>query len=248
MPDRLIRLYGIPLSHPVMAVRGMLDRKGLDYKYVSLLGGGHPPSLWALGFRKPTVPAMKLPDGRRVQGSLEIAAVLEALVAEPSLYPSDPALRAAAAQAERWGASVLQPVPRRLIRWGLQARLSQRQWFADVASPLPAPKLAGLLLTPVIPVFVMQVGARDQRVERDLAELPGLLDHVDSLISDGVIGGAELGAADFQIGTSVRMLLAMEDVRGVIAGRLSEAFALRVQPDYPPIPPVFPVKWLAAAA
>jgi glutathione S-transferase len=230
-----------------MAVRGMLERKGLPYRYVSLIGGGHPPSLWALGFRKATVPAIKLPDGSRVQGSLPIATALESIQPEPSLYPSDAAARAAAVEAERWGESVLQCVPRRLIRWGLQHHLSQRQWFADVASPFPAPKLVGALLTPVVPVFVMQVGARDARVERDLAELPGLLDHVDTLIEEGVIGGDELGAADFQIGTSVRMLLAMQDVGRLVEGRPCEAFALRVQPEYPSIPPALPVRWLPAA-
>src|SRR6202043_2675536 len=107
MPDRQIRLYGIPLSHPVLAVRGMLDRKGLPYRYVQLLGGVHPPSLWALGFRNATVPAMKLPDGRRVQGSLAIAQALEQVAPEPSLYPTDPAARQTAQHAERWGESVL---------------------------------------------------------------------------------------------------------------------------------------------
>jgi glutathione S-transferase len=167
---RPIRLYGIALSHPVLAVRGMLARTGLDYRYVELVAGAHPPSLWALGFRGATVPAMKLPDGRRVQGSLAIAAALDELVAVPRLYPSDPAARAEAQAAERWGESVLQPVPRRLIRWGLRHHLTQRQWFADVASPLPAPALMGVLLTPVVPVFARQVGASDQRVSRDLAD------------------------------------------------------------------------------
>ena len=37
-----IRVYGIPLSHPVLAVRGMLERKGLPYRYVELLGGAIP--------------------------------------------------------------------------------------------------------------------------------------------------------------------------------------------------------------
>jgi glutathione S-transferase len=248
MPDRQIRLYGIPLSHPVLAVRGMLERKGLPYRYVSLIGGGHPPSLWALGFRKPTVPAMTLPDGRRVQGSLGIATALESIQPEPSLYPSDPALRAMAHEAERWGESELQCVPRRLIRWGLKQHLSQRQWFADVDSPFPAPKVMGALLTPVVPVFAWQVGARDERVERDLADLPALLDHVDMLLADGVIGGGELGAADFQIGTSVRMLLAMQDVGMLVSGRPCEAFARRVQPDYPSVPAAFPVQWLPSAA
>jgi glutathione S-transferase len=239
-----IRLYGIALSHPVLGVQGMLTRKGLTYRYVELLGGAHPLVLFALRFAGATVPAMRLPDGHRVQGSLAIAKALEELVATPSLYPSDPAARAAAQEAERWGEAVLQPVPRRLIRWGLQHHLSQRRWFADVASPFPAPALMGILLTPVVPAFVRQAGATNARVQRDLAELPGLLDEVDGLLGRGVIGGEELGAADFQIGSSVRVLSAMQDVRRLVAGRPAESFARRVVPDYPEVPAAIPGAWL----
>ena len=163
------------------------------------------------------------------------------------MYPEDPAKRAAAAEAERWGEAVLQPIPRRLIRWGLRHRLSQRQWFADVASPLPAPALAGLLLTPIVPAFVNQAGATDQRVRSDLAALPGLLDEVDGLLERGVIGGQELGAADFQIGSSVRMLSAMKDVGQLVAERPAQSFAVRVVSEYPEVPAVLPPQWLRPA-
>lgn len=246
MVESTIRLYGIALSHPVLGVRGMLERKGLAYRYVELLSGGHPLALFALRFTRATVPAMKLPEGRRVQGSLAIASALEELVPTPSLYPSEPAARASAQEAERWGEAVLQPVPRRLIRWGLRHHLSQRRWFADVASPLPAPALMGVLLTPVVPVFVRQAGASDERVQRDLAELPGLLDKVDSLLESGVIGGGELGAADFQIGSSLRVLTAMQDVSRLVAGRPAESFAHRVVPYYPAVPAAMPTDWLPA--
>jgi glutathione S-transferase len=246
MLERPVRLYGIALSHPVLAARGMLDHKGLAYRYIELLAGAHPLSLFALGFRGATVPAIKLPDGNRVQGSLAIARALETLIPTRSLYPSNPAARAAAQEAERWGEAVLQPVPRRLIRWGLRHHLRQRRWFADVATPLPAPALVGIMLTPVVPAFVWQAGASDERVRRDLAELPGLLDEVDRLLEIGVIGGEELGAADFQIASTVRMLLAMRDVGSLLAGRPAESFAERVVPDYPDVPAALPADWLPA--
>lgn len=247
MTERTIRLYGIPLSHPVLGVRAMLEHKGLPYRYIQLLAGAHPPSLWALGFRGATVPALKLPDGKRVQGSLEIAQALDQIAPDPPLYPSDAAARAEAGQAERWGEAVLQPIPRRLIRWGLRRHLHQRQWFADVASPLPAPALAGLVLTPIVPLFVRQVGATDDQVRRDLTDLPGHLDEVDRLLDAGVLGGPELGAADFQIAPSVRMLIGMQDTRPLITGRPAEEFALRLIPEYPEIPPAVPPEWLPAA-
>jgi glutathione S-transferase len=247
VPASSIRLYGIPFSHPAIAVRGMLERKGLPYRYVQLLAGGHPPSLWALGFRGPTVPAMKLPDGRRVQGSLAIARALEEFAPEPSLYPSDPDLRAAAQAAEQWGEATLQSVPRRFVRWGLRNSSSQRRWFAEVGTPFPAPAITGPLLAPIVPFFVWQAKAGDARVRQSLTDLPGLLDEVDRLLAEGVIGGAELGAADFQIGSSVRLLLAMEDVRALVRGRPAEAFALRVVPTYPDVPAVLPEQWLPVA-
>lgn len=246
MPGREIRLYGIPLSHPVLAVRGMLERKGLPYRYVDLLAGTHPANLWALGFRRTTVPAMKLPDGERVQGSLAIARALEQLRPDPSLYPAAPGQRTAAEEAERWGESVLQPVPRRLIRWGLRHRLAQRRWYLHTAGQLPAPFLTAVLVAPLASLSAWQMGASDARVKQDVAELSGLLDEVDDLLERGVIGGDALGAADFQIGTSVRVLTAIEDVGYMLAGRASERFARRVLPDYPQIPAALPPDWLPA--
>jgi glutathione S-transferase len=246
--ERPLCLYGIPFSHPVLAVRGMLDLKGLDYRYTELLAGAHPLSLWTLGFRHATVPAVKLPDGRRVQGSLAIAQALEQVFPDPSLYPPQAAARAAAHDAERWGEAVLQPVPRRLIRWGLRRHLRQRRWFADVAIPLPASDVNGVLLAPVASIFARWVGADDDQVKRDLAELPDLLDEVDRLLAQGVIGRDQLGAADFQIATSVRMLFAMEDVGRLVIGRPAQAFALRVVPDYPAIPAAIPPHWVPSAS
>jgi glutathione S-transferase len=244
----MIRLYGIPLSHPVLGIRGMLAFKRLAYHYVELLAGVHPPMLWGLGFRGATVPAIRLPGGRRVQGSLAIAHALEQLAPAPSLYPAGVAARGAVADAERWGEAVLQPIPRRLIRWGLRRHLTQRQWFADVASPLPAPRLSAIVLTPVVPVFARMAGANDAQVRRDLGRLPELLDEVDRLIADGVIGGDELNAADFQIAPSIRMLLAMTDVAHLLTGRAAATLAHRVVADYPVIPAVLPSDWVGAAA
>jgi glutathione S-transferase len=226
----------------------MLAFKCLAYRYVELLAGGHPPMLWALGFRGATVPAIRLSDGRRVQGSLAIADALEQLAPTPSLYPAPAAARGAVTDAERWGEAVLQPIPRRLIRWGLRRHLSQRQWFVDVASPLPAPRLSAIVLTPVVPVFARIAGANDAQVKRDLGRLPELLDEVDRLIAQGVIGGDELNAADFQIAPSIRMLLAMTDLAHLVTGRAAATLAGRVVADYPVIPAALPSDWVGASA
>lgn len=230
------RLYSIRLSHPSLCVAGMLRQLDVGFREVVLPGGLHPVVLLARGFRGPTVPALRLDDGTRVQGSRPIARALDRQAPERELFPFEPELRSRVVEAERWGEQVLQPIPRRLIRRGLRDSLRQRQWFADVASPFPAPKLTGWLLTPLVPLFIRQAGATPERVAQDLAELPAHLDHVDALLADGTIGGERLNAADWQIGTTVRVLLAFEDVRELVAGRPAEAHAMRVQPEYPVIP------------
>ena len=62
---------------------------------------------------------------------------------------------------------------------------------------------------------------------------------MDALLAAGTIGGDERNAADFQIATTVRAMLACADLEPVIAGRAAEAFARNVWPDYPHrLPPV----------
>jgi glutathione S-transferase len=83
-------------------------------------------------------------------------------------------------------------------------------------------------------------------VRSDLAGLPTLLDRVDSLIAAGTIGGEDPNAADYQIATAVRVLLAFEDLRAAVADRPAGELAVRVLPRYPePIPPSLPAEWLA---
>ena len=79
------------------------------------------------------------------------------------------------------------------------------------------------LAEPVAPAIARRQarmnGATDEAAKRDIGALPGLLDHVDDLIERGVIGGSERNVADFQIATSVRLLLTIDDVRPLIEGR-----------------------------
>ena len=235
-------LYGFPLSHPVTTARLALAHKGIAVTERTLLPGLHPLLLAAAGFRPTTVPALRL-DGRRVQGSLAILQALEDAVPEPSLYPADPALRAQVRRAEAWGESVLQPVPRRLIRHTLVRSQAQRRWFARTAlTQLPAPGAVATLLAPTSRGFAALVRSNPATVARDLATLDEHLDHVDTLIAGGVIGGAAVNAADFQIAPSVRVLYAFDDLRErVAAHEPAAALALRLVPDYPDIPAALPV-------
>ncbi len=83
--------------------------------------------------------------------------------------------------------------------------------------------------------------ADDARARADIARLPELLDHVDRLIADGVIGAEEPNAADFQILASVGVLRAFADLEHQLHGRPCDAAARRVYPDWPAIPSGLPV-------
>jgi hypothetical protein len=66
-----------------------------------------------------------------------------------------------------------------------------------------------------------------------LAELPGVLDHVEALIERGVLDGDQLTAADYQIGCSLRILMCLDDLRPLIESRPAGRLALRVCPHFP---------------
>ena len=226
------RLYGMSVSHPAKAARLMLEHKGIDYDLVNV-----PPGMQALrirlaGFGGGTVPALRI-DGRRVLGSVAISRALEELHPDPPLFPADPERRRAVEEAEEWGERVLQPIPRRMLRWAVRYDPSVRVAFLRTQRN-PAPELAARAIGPVARFYARREDAAStDRIRRDWAELPGHLDHVDVLIASGTLGGADLNAADLQIGTTVRVMLALEDLAPLIAGRPAEALARRVWPEYP---------------
>ena len=132
-------------------------------------------------------------------------------------------------------------MPRRLFRWAALHNAQLRRWLAGDVLALPAPRLAAAGYGPLARLFARMAGASDAQVHVDQAELPGKLDRVDELIAAGTIGGAEPNAADFQIGTAVRVLIAFEDLRDRVEGRPAEGLAMRVLPDFPgPIPRALP--------
>lgn len=237
-------LYILTASHPAQAGRLMLERKGVEAKIVNLdlLSGLHDLWLRAAGFRRGTVPALKL-DGRRVQGTREIARALDELVPQPPLFGSDPQQRTAIESAEQWGHDVLQPVPRVIIRAALKVNPQARRWFIGY---MGFPKALAPVAVPVARRIARQSQATPETARAKLAALPGHLDRVDRLIAEGVLGTDEVNAADFQVGPSLRFLLSMEDIRPMIEGRPAGELARRLLPEYPgPIPPgTIPADWI----
>lgn len=237
------RLYVMPISNPAAAGAAMMRHKRISHRVVSVMPGLHPFLVRFAGFERPTVPALEI-DGRKVQGSREIARFLDEVAPEPALFPADPAARAAVEEAERWGERVLQPVPRRLFRYLLLTSEEVRLWMGREVIHLPGGRVLQFAFMPVIRQLARISHADEATVRATLAGLPALLDGVDALIADGTIGSGRPNAADFQILASVRVLLEFEDLRGLLEGRACAPAARRVYPDWhgplprglPPVP------------
>jgi glutathione S-transferase len=239
-------LFGVPASHPTLAAELMLRHKGIDYRRVDLVAVVHRGVLRVLGFPGVTVPALRL-EGKRVQGTRDIAVALDALRPDPPLFPLDPDARRAVSEAEAWADEIYQPVPRRLTWAALRRDRSTLPTYLEGAKlGVPVP-VAASLGGPVIRAAVRANDATDENVRRDLANLPALVSHVDELIRAGAIGGAEPNVADFQIATSTALLATLEDVGPLLEGHPAIAHARRIAPAYPGhTPKVFPQAWLQA--
>jgi len=237
-------LYVIPGSHPSMAARLMLERKGIEYKRRDLMPVISKGVLRALRFPGTTVPALRL-DGHRVQGSIKIARELDRLRPEPPLLPGDAKRRAAVEEAERWGDEILQALARRTLWNGIKRDPSAIGSYAEGARLGVPISVATKTAAPIIAASVRLNRATDENVRSDLAALPGALERIDDWIADGVLGGEDVNAADLQIATSVRLLMTLDDLRAAIEERPAGQHAVRVVPEFPGrTGPVFPAAWL----
>jgi len=212
------KLYVLPGSHPCAAVMVALDMKAIPYRRIDLLpmtqiAAG--PLLWG-GI---TVPGMRI-DGERILGSRTIMRRLDELVPEPALLPADPDARRRVLDAEQWGDETFQSVPRRLIDVAFLRRPANMESFISDDTKLPLPRS---LLRPALPLTARLMAGRnkanDSSARADLAALPHHLDQIDAWIADGLLGGEQPNAADLQIGSTIRLLEAIGDVRPLIAGR-----------------------------
>lgn len=239
------RLYVIPASHPSIAAESMLAHKGIAYKRTDLLPVISKGVLRAVGFPGVTVPALKL-DGRKVQGSREIARELDRLRPEPALFPTDPERRQAVEEAERFGEEELQPPMRQILWWAIKRDKAPLRSYSEGAKLGVPIDLAMLTAAPIVALSARFNEADDQHVRRSLAELPGMLEKIDGWIAAGVLNGGQLNAADFQIAPSLGLAMTIDDLRPAIEGRPAGELAKRVIPNYPGhTPPILPPAWLA---
>ena len=243
-------LYVVNGSHPCATVERALQLKGLPYKIVEFPPPLHMAAMKLL-FGHRTVPAIKLDGGEKLSGSREILRRLDEIAPEPLLLPQDAAQRARVEEAETWGDEVLQPLVRRVLWPAAKAAPGALASFSKGSKlpPFPAPVLKAIV--PAIAFVEMRVNeASDDTLPADLQALPGLLDHADRLILDGVIGGEQPNAADLQIAPSLALLMAVGDLRPLIEPRPCGQLARRLFPDFPGDIPAgaLPAELLPAAA
>ena len=239
-----VKLYMFSGSGPSLTARLMLEHKGLDHKTVHVMVGPHAFGMLGRGFQTMTVPALKL-DGRRVQGSREISQALDELVPQPPLFPADPAQRRAVEDAEEWGEE-LQDAVRRIVLCAV--RREPRAFSSIYRHPNPLMRPVQRVSRPLV-TRLATAGHRatDRAGERDLARLPARLDRIDGWIEQGLLDGAELNAADFQIAPSIAVLLRFEQLAPFIEPRPAARLAQRVAPDFAgSVPAVLPPAWLAS--
>jgi glutathione S-transferase len=241
------KLYALPASHPCAAVAAALRLKQIEFERVDLL----PLTQLIVGplrFGGRTVPGMRL-HGERLVGSRAIMRRLDQLVPDPPLLPAPgSASYARVLEAERWGDDVLQSVPRRVLDLAfVRAPTAMFSYAAEAKLPLPLERMA-----PAAPLvarlMAIQNGAREQAVRADLAALPAQLDRIDGWIADGLLGGEQPNAADLQIGSTVRLLRTVADVRPTIDAHAAAELARYFPPTIGEVPAgTLPAAWLAQA-
>ena len=222
----------------------MLEHKGIAYKRTDLMPVVSKAVLRGLRFPRNTVPALKI-DGRRIQGSGEIARELDRVRPEPPLLPADPERRAAVEAVERFSDEELQQTIRTIAWWALRKDKAPLRSYSEGAKlGLPiglALKTAG----PIVAAAAHFNEATDENARRSLAALPAMLQRIDDSIEAGTIGAEQPNVADFQIAPSLCLAMSFDDLRPAIENRPAGELARRIVPHFPGrTPPILPPAWL----
>lgn len=237
-------LHSVPFSHPVLAVSAALDRFGHEYETVELVAGKHGDEIEGIyGEGCRTVPGL-LVDDEPVHGTAAIFARLDELHPDAGLYRE--AAAAAIREAESGVAEDLQMSARVLVFGALHFRPESMGTFAGVGQLDPG-GVDFAIKTMRATWRYLDITA--ERVHATLQELPAQLDAVDALIEAGAAGGEVPTAVDFQLGSSLRLLAQIGDIRPLVEERpgatLATACFERGSGDVPA--GAFPPGWTPAA-
>ena len=239
-----VKLYVIPGSHPAMAVRRMLELKGIPYKRRRPDARDLPcgPEGDAVSLQHGALGGNRRAQAHRLAGDRGGA---RSAAPRPAPVPSDHDERVTVTDAERWGEEILQPAARR-ISWNVLKRdRSPLASYAEGARLGVPIGLAVKTAAPIVAAANRMNSADDETVRADLAALPGWLQRIDDWIAEGVLGADPPNAADLQIAASLRLMMSFDDVRPAIEGRPAGEMALRAIPEFPGrAGPILPPAWL----
>jgi glutathione S-transferase len=246
-------LYVIPGSHPCRAAMLMLEHKGLPYRRVDFIPPTHPVMARLHGFdagsqrraagskrtfglvlgdRLATVPGLAA-GHRRISTNHGIARFLDERHPDPPLLPDDPAERRAVEEAERWANETFQMAARRIVlAWTVRdpegsSRAGARGRMGYL---LYKRRRARRVVTPWIGRNAFNAAGAATEAEL-MAELPAQLDHIDALIRDGVLGGAQPNVADLMVAPSLAIVLYRPDVMPLFRGRPALELVDRLLPE-----------------
>ena len=248
----MYKLYVIPGSHACRSAMLMLEHKRVPYRRVDIVTLFHPLVARLRGFdargekrsaggrrtlglrigdRLGTVPALAA-NGHRVSTNHGIARFLDEHHPAPALFPAEPDRRAAVEAAEGWANETLQMAARRIPGAALvRDPVAMSRSAADGRLGYLLYKRARTRRL-VLPRLFRGAFATSASVERDpVHELPEMLDRIDAWIEDGVLGGAQLNAADFMIAPSLALILYRPDVTHMFEGRPALELVDRLLPE-----------------
>jgi glutathione S-transferase len=247
----MYKLYVIPGSHACRSAILMLEHKRVSYRRVDVVTLLHPLAVRLRGFHAGgetraagaqrtlgirvgdllgTVPALAC-DGQRVSTNRQIARFLDDRHPEPLLFPADPDRRRAVEEAERWANETLQMAARRItLAWAVRDPAGSSRSAADgrMGYLLYRRALTRRLITPQIGRVFPAGPAGEGEL---LADLSAMLDRIDAWIADGVLGGAQLNAADFMVAPSLALVLYRPDVLPLFEGRPALELVDRLLPE-----------------
>lgn len=218
-------LHVVPFSHPCLAVSAALDRLGYEYETVELVTGEQGDEVESVyGAGRRTVPGL-LVDEQPVHGTPPIFARLAELNPDAGLYPATVAERIR--ELEPGLAEDVQMSARVLVFGAMHFRPESMGTFAGIAQLDPA-GVDFAIRSMRAAWRYLEITA--ERVHATLQELPAQLDAVDALLEEGVIGAEQPTAADFQLGSSLHLLVQIGDIRPLIEARPAAQLLTRFEP------------------
>jgi glutathione S-transferase len=236
-------LHVVPFSHPCLAVSAVLDRIGHEYETAELVTGRHAEQVEGIyGEGRRTVPGL-LVDEEPVHGTSAILARIAELHPDAGLYPEPHA--GAIREAEAGIAEDLQMSARVLVFGALHFRPESMATFAGAGQLDPA-GVDSAIKSMRATWRYLDVSA--VRVHATLQELPAQLDTVEALIEAGAAGGETPTALDFQLGSSLHLLVQIGDLRSLVEERAAARLLSLFEPGKGDVPPgAFPPGWVPAA-